>query len=204
MESKEEGNCPSVASKDYMVMISVAFLVILFSVQRFGTSKVVTLHRRFIEMKYLTEVSMHSLSVSFYMRLIGECWDPEPLDIVMLEMFIIMLLKLFFKRSSSLGPVEGCKLIRKEKHLHQIKSSSFKNLITKKSRGCQLAIKQCGTSGTRACISAYRACNEIFNSILEIVGNINIWSKDLFVNLFGVGENAFDCWIRLAQMDVNS
>ncbi|KAJ0963573.1 hypothetical protein J5N97_028695 [Dioscorea zingiberensis] len=55
-----------------------------------------------------------------------------------------------------------------------IQESDYKE-INKLYPACQLAIKKCGTSGTRACISAYRACNEIFNSILEIAGNINYY-----------------------------
>ncbi|KAI4334343.1 hypothetical protein L6164_019046 [Bauhinia variegata] len=40
---------------------------------------------------------------------------------------------------------------------------------------CEQAIKACGTGGEDACLSAYSACNEIFQQILSTAGNINYY-----------------------------
>ncbi|KAK8955960.1 Serine carboxypeptidase-like 49 [Platanthera guangdongensis] len=40
---------------------------------------------------------------------------------------------------------------------------------------CEMAIKLCGTSGRIACLASYLVCNILFNSILNIAGNINYY-----------------------------
>ncbi|KAJ0963571.1 hypothetical protein J5N97_028693 [Dioscorea zingiberensis] len=55
-----------------------------------------------------------------------------------------------------------------------IQESDYKE-INKLYPDCELALKQCGTSGTQSCIVAYRICVKIFHSILEIARNINFY-----------------------------
>ncbi|CAO2813002.1 unnamed protein product [Amaranthus hypochondriacus] len=40
---------------------------------------------------------------------------------------------------------------------------------------CEQAIKQCGTDGKDACLSAYYACTNIFNKIMDLAGDINYY-----------------------------
>ncbi|XVF46256.1 hypothetical protein PTKIN_Ptkin03bG0013200 [Pterospermum kingtungense] len=40
---------------------------------------------------------------------------------------------------------------------------------------CLQAIKSCGSAGGDSCVNAYGTCNEIFNEILSIAGNINYY-----------------------------
>lgn len=40
---------------------------------------------------------------------------------------------------------------------------------------CQQAIKKCGNRGTVTCATAYMECNNIFNSIMAIIGDVNYY-----------------------------
>ncbi|XP_002523707.2 serine carboxypeptidase-like [Ricinus communis] len=40
---------------------------------------------------------------------------------------------------------------------------------------CDQAIKACGTKGESTCESAYSVCNNIFNEIMDVVGNVNYY-----------------------------
>ncbi|KMT02338.1 hypothetical protein BVRB_9g205630 [Beta vulgaris subsp. vulgaris] len=55
-----------------------------------------------------------------------------------------------------------------------IKKSDHKR-ISKMIPACEQAIKQCGTDGKDACLSAYFACTDIFNKIMDQAGEINYY-----------------------------
>nr|AMN14854.1 putative serine carboxypeptidase type 3 [Nepenthes mirabilis] len=40
---------------------------------------------------------------------------------------------------------------------------------------CENEANQCGTNGTETCLNALSTCSTIFNSILQVVGNINVY-----------------------------
>ncbi|MCO5551712.1 hypothetical protein L7F22_005216 [Adiantum nelumboides] len=40
---------------------------------------------------------------------------------------------------------------------------------------CEQAIKKCGNSGTATCTTAYSVCNNIFNSIMSLLDNVNYY-----------------------------
>ncbi|KAF4346613.1 hypothetical protein G4B88_003879 [Cannabis sativa] len=48
------------------------------------------------------------------------------------------------------------------------------NKINKMLPACEQAIKTCGTDGGDACMSSYVTCNNIFNSIMDVVDGINV------------------------------
>ncbi|KAL3828493.1 hypothetical protein ACJIZ3_017295 [Penstemon smallii] len=40
---------------------------------------------------------------------------------------------------------------------------------------CQSEIKDCGSNGSSACFEAYRDCNQVFNELVSVLGNINYY-----------------------------
>ncbi|KAJ7981054.1 Carboxypeptidase [Quillaja saponaria] len=55
-----------------------------------------------------------------------------------------------------------------------IKNTDYDS-ITKLIPACEQGIKTCGTDGGNACVSSYIVCNQIFNRILGVAGNINYY-----------------------------
>ncbi|KAK9280589.1 hypothetical protein L1049_014283 [Liquidambar formosana] len=55
-----------------------------------------------------------------------------------------------------------------------IKESDYKS-INKEFPLCEQAIKACGTEGESTCEAAYLVCNNIFNKIMDLSGNINYY-----------------------------
>ncbi|CAL5432199.1 unnamed protein product [Camellia sinensis] len=55
-----------------------------------------------------------------------------------------------------------------------IKQSDYNN-VTNLIPRCEEAIKLCGADGGNSCMSAYSACNAIFNKIMSIVGDANYY-----------------------------
>ncbi|KAH9607625.1 hypothetical protein KSS87_014135 [Heliosperma pusillum] len=53
------------------------------------------------------------------------------------------------------------------------------NSINKMVPACQQAIKQCGTDGKDSCLTAYFACTNIFNKVMEYAGDKNKCEGDL-------------------------
>ncbi|KAF5447333.1 hypothetical protein F2P56_032892 [Juglans regia] len=47
--------------------------------------------------------------------------------------------------------------------------------ISKMLPACEQAIKNCGTAGGNECVSSYVVCNNIFNRIMQIAGDINYY-----------------------------
>ncbi|GJT88328.1 serine carboxypeptidase-like protein [Tanacetum coccineum] len=58
---------------------------------------------------------------------------------------------------------------------NNIISKSDHNRINQKIPACERAIKQCGTTGTSTCQSAYTVCQQIFEDILSVTDNINYY-----------------------------
>ncbi|KAI3799355.1 hypothetical protein L1987_34649 [Smallanthus sonchifolius] len=58
---------------------------------------------------------------------------------------------------------------------HNVISKSDYNQINRKLPACEQAIKQCGTTGTDICQSAYSFCQQIFEDILSLTDNINYY-----------------------------
>ncbi|POO01143.1 Serine carboxypeptidase-like [Trema orientale] len=47
--------------------------------------------------------------------------------------------------------------------------------INKKVPACEQAIKTCGSEGGNACYASYITCNDIFNSVMDVVGGTNYY-----------------------------
>lgn len=57
---------------------------------------------------------------------------------------------------------------------HIIKAADHKR-ISKMIPACEQAIKQCGTDGKDSCLTAYFACTNIFNKIMDLAGDTNYY-----------------------------
>lgn len=52
------------------------------------------------------------------------------------------------------------------------------NRINKLIPACEQAIKLCGTNGESSCLTAYTVCNNIFNNIMDLLGNKNVRNQE--------------------------